>query len=173
MHWYTFLKFIKITPPPPPPFPFEAPLSKNKPPKRIKILKQKMSTPTTDTRLSDLNLLFSLYAYIRGHSMGRGRGGFHPSFLPQNVNTCTNKSWNLIISHWALKQWCLCSWVKHFLVLRYRDQFNGPKPRGFFWFFFFCFKSLSTVLQFLLLNWSLATKTFLYMAHIEHYVWPT
>ena len=32
------------------------------PKKRIKILKQRMSRPTRDTPLSDLNLLFSLYA---------------------------------------------------------------------------------------------------------------
>ena len=38
-------------------------LPKNDPPKRIKILKQKMSRPTTDTPLSLFNLLFSLYAY--------------------------------------------------------------------------------------------------------------
>ena len=32
------------------------------PKKRIKILKQRMSRPTRDTPLSDLKLLFSLYA---------------------------------------------------------------------------------------------------------------
>ena len=52
------MKFNKILPS----SPSDAPLSKNKPPKRIKILKQKMSRPTTDARLSDLNHLFSLYA---------------------------------------------------------------------------------------------------------------
>ena len=39
----------------------------------MKILKQKMSTPTIDTRLSYLNLLFSLYAY-RAVAWG-GAGG--------------------------------------------------------------------------------------------------
>ena len=41
-----------------------------------------------------------------------------------------NKNW----SPRALKQWCLCSYVKPFLSLRYRDQsrgFSGPKPLWF------------------------------------------
>ena len=65
-----FMKFIKITPPPDVMLPY---LQTN--PQNIKILKQKMSTPTTDTRLSDLNLLFSLYAY-RAEAWGGARGDF-------------------------------------------------------------------------------------------------
>ena len=69
LHLYTFMKFIKITPP----LPCYAPLFKNKLPKRINILKQKMCRPTTDTQLSDLNLLFSLYAYRAIAWGGAGR----------------------------------------------------------------------------------------------------
>ena len=87
-----FTKFIKIPPPPP----CDAPLSTNKPPKQIKILKQKRSTPTTDTRLSDLNVLFSLYAYRAVAWRGAGRGGLSPHcLLPQKVKTCTNKKLKL------------------------------------------------------------------------------
>ena len=81
-----------------------SPLSKNDPPKRIKILKEKMSRPITDTPLSDLSLLFSLCAHraVVGGGAGRavGGGGGGPwlppppptRFLPQNIKTCTNKS---------------------------------------------------------------------------------
>ena len=63
------------------------------PKKRIKILKQRMSRPTRDTPLSDLNALFSLCA-CRAVAYG-GAGGPCPplpSTFPQKVKTCTNKS---------------------------------------------------------------------------------
>ena len=52
-------------------------------------------------------------------------------FFAQKGKTCTHiKVENNNSSPTALKQWCLCSYVKHFLVLRYRDQFNGSsRPR--------------------------------------------
>ena len=72
-----FHKIIEITPSPPP---CDAPLSKNDPPKRIKILKEKMSRPTRDTPLSDVGLLFSLCAYRAVPCGGAGRA-LPPVFL--------------------------------------------------------------------------------------------
>ena len=62
------------------PPPCDAPLPKNDPPKRIKILKEKMSRPTRDTPLSDVGLLFSLCAYRAVPCGGAGRA-LPPVFL--------------------------------------------------------------------------------------------
>ena len=91
-----FLRNLLKYPPSPP---CDAPLSTNRPPKRIKILKQKRSTPTTDTWLSDLNVLFSLYAYRAVAWRGAGRGGLIPLtvFCLKKSKHAQIKSWNYTV----------------------------------------------------------------------------
>ena len=134
-----------------PPPPCDAPLSKNRPPKRIKILKQKRSTPTTDTRLSDLNVLFSLYAYRAVAWRGARRGG-----LPLTV-FCLKKS-----KHAQIKSWnytVISHSIETMMSLQLGVTFSGFKlqrpwvlqtqnPLVCF-VLFFCFKLLSTGLRFL------------------------
>ena len=48
-----------------------------------------------------------------------------PVFCPQKSKHAYIKVENNNSSPKALKQSCLCSWMKHFLVLRYREQSNG------------------------------------------------